>query len=115
MFVADLQQAQVPAEEAITSLVLDAPLTAQDKVSLARALGGELSDQQGQVPDLHRAFATAGFAPDARPAAARLERDLDDQLERAATRAFRDSFLTGAGLALLALLTVVAPRRRRAR
>ena len=115
VFVADLQQAQVPAEEAITSLVLDAPLTAQDKVSLARALGGELSDQQGQVPDLHRAFATAGFAPDARPAAARLERDLDDQLERAATRAFRDSFLTGAGLALLALLTVVAPRRRRAR
>ena len=33
------------------------------------------------------------------PAAAELERDLDAQLERAATRAFRDSFLIGAGLA----------------
>ena len=103
----------MPAQEAITSLVLDAPLTAQDKVSLAQALGDELSDQQGQVPDLHRAFAAADFPPDARAAAARLERDLDDQLERAATRAFRNSFLVGAGLALLALLTVIAPRRRR--
>ena len=115
VFVGDLQEAQVPAQEAITSLVLDAPLTAQDKVSLAEALGDELSDQQGEVPDLHRAFAAADFGPDARPAAARLERDLDDQLERAATHAFRDSFLVGAGLALLALLTVVAPYRRRAR
>ena len=60
----------MPAQEAITSLVLDAPLTAQDKVSLARALGDELSDQQGQVPDLHRAFAAADLEPDARPAAA---------------------------------------------
>ena len=51
--------------------------------------------------------------PEERPAAAELERDLDDQLERAATRAFRDSFLIGAGLALLALLTVVAPAGRR--
>ena len=65
------------------------------------------------MPDLHRAFAAADFGPDAGPAAARLERDLDDQLERAATRAFRDSFLVGAGLALLALLTVVVPHRRR--
>ena len=115
VFVADLQEAQVPAQEAITSLVLDAPLTAQDKVSLAEALGEELSDQQGEVPDLHRAFAAADFGPDAGPAAARLESDLDDQLVRAATRAFRDSFLVGAGLALLALLTVIAPHSRRAR
>ena len=113
VFVEDLQDAQVPAQEAITSLVLDAPLTAQDKVSLARALGDELSDQQGQVPDLHRAFVAADLEPDAGPAAAELEHDLDDQLERAVTRAFRDSFLVGAGLALLALITVVAPRRRR--
>ena len=48
-----------------------------------------------------------------RPAAAALERALDAQLERAATRAFRDSFLIGAGLALLALVTVLVPRRRR--
>ncbi len=111
VFVADLESAQVPAQEAITSLVLDSPLTAQDKVSLARQLGNELTNQRGQVPDLHRAFVAADFAPDARPAAATLERNLDDQLERAATRAFRNSFLVAAGLALLALLTVAAPRR----
>lgn len=115
VFTADLRDAQVPAQEAITSLVLDAPLQPQGKVAVARALGDELTAQQGRVPDLHDAFATLELDPAARPAAARLERDLDAQLERAATRAFRDSFLIGAGLALLALLVVVAPRPRAAR
>ena len=87
------------------------------KIAVAEALGRELSGQQGegQIPDLHRAFATLDLDPEERPAAAELERALDDQLERAATRAFRDSFLLGAGLALLALLTVIVPRRRTAR
>jgi hypothetical protein len=110
VFTADLQDAQVPAEEAIAALVLDAPLAPDDKIEVAEALGRELADQEGRVPDLHRAFATVDIEPGDRPAAARLERDLDAQLERAATRAFRDSFLIGGGLALLALLTVVAPR-----
>jgi MFS family permease len=113
VFTADLQGAQAPAQEAIASLVLDAPLQPQDKIAIAQALGRELADQQGRVPDLHRAFATLSLDPDERPAAAELERDLDAQLERAATRAFRDSFLIGAGLALVALLTVVVPRGRR--
>ena len=113
VFTADLQDAQVPAQEAITSLVLDAPLEPESKIAVAKALGDELVQQEGQIPDLHRAFASLDLAPEERPAAARLERDLDVQLERAATRAFRDSFLIGAGLALAALLTVIAPRRRR--
>jgi MFS family permease len=112
VFTADLQEAQTPAQEAIASLVLDAPLRPEDKVAVAQSLGHELLQQQGRVPDLSPAFATAGLAPEEVPAASQLERDLDAQLERAATRAFRDSFLIGAGLALLALLTVVAPRRR---
>lgn len=112
VFTADLMAAQTPAQEAIASLVLDAPLPPQDKVAVARALGEELTTQQGRVPDLHHAFTTLALGPDERAAADRLERDLDDQLERAATRAFRDSFLIGAGLALGALLVVVAPRRR---
>lgn len=114
VFTADLQDAQEPAQEAIASLVLDAPLTAEDKIAVARGLGEELSQQQGRIPDLHRAFEAAALAPSERPAAAELERDLDTQLEAAATRAFRDSFLIGAGLALLALLAVVWPGRRRA-
>ena len=113
IFVGDLQDAQVPAQEAITALVLDAPLTAQDKIDLAKALGSELANQEGRVPDLRRAFATTDFEPDARAAAAELERDLDDQLQRAVTHAFRDSFLAGAGLAALALLAAAVPTRRR--
>ncbi|MDX6277316.1 MAG: hypothetical protein QOJ72_1444 [Nocardioidaceae bacterium] len=113
VFTADLQDAQVPAQEAITSLVLDAPLKSGDKIAVAQALGASLTQQQGQIPDLHQAFANAHLDASERPAAATLEGDLDVQLERAATRAFRDSFLLGAGLALLALLTVLVPGRRR--
>lgn len=113
VFTADLRAAEVPAQEAITALVIDAPLAAEDRIALARALGDELDDQQGQVPDLHRAFTTLDLDAADRAVAVELERDLDAQLERAATRAFRDSFLIGAALALAALLAVVAPRRRR--
>ncbi|MDF1602593.1 MFS transporter [Nocardioides sp. YIM 152315] len=113
IFTADLEDAQTPAEEAITALVLDAPLPAQTKVDLARALGELLVDQQGQVPDLHAAFEATPVDPADQAALAELEADLDDQLERAATHAFRDSFVVGAGLALLALLVVVVPPLRR--
>ncbi|MET0766389.1 MAG: MFS transporter [Aeromicrobium sp.] len=113
VFTADLRDAEVPAQEAITALVLDAPLEPQDKIAVAEALGDELANQQGQIPDLSRAFATVDLDPAARPAADQLQIDLSAQLERAATRAFRDSFLIGAGLALVALLTLVPLRRRR--
>jgi MFS family permease len=112
VFTADLRDAQTPAQEAITSLVLDAPLQPQDKIAVAQALGDQLSAQQGRIPDLHPAFASLEVAPSGRPAVDRLERDLDEQLERAATRAFRDSFLIGAGLALLAMVVVLVPSRR---
>jgi MFS family permease len=114
VFTADLQDAQVPAQEAITSLVLDAPLQPDDKIAVAQALGRALTRQQGRVPDLHPAFASLDLAPGERPAAARLERGLDVQLEAAATRAFRDSFLVGAALALLAMVVVLVPRGRAA-
>ena len=113
VFTADLEAAQEPAQEAVTSLVLDAPLSPEAKIAVAKALGSALSDQQGQVPDLSPAFASLDVDRADRPAAAQLERDLDDQLERAANRAFRNSFLIGAGLALAALLTLVPLRRRR--
>jgi predicted MFS family arabinose efflux permease len=112
VFTADLRDAQVPAQEAITALVVDAPLPAEHKIALARSLSDRLTGERGRVPDLHPAFAALRLPPAERPAAADLERDLNDQLERAATRAFRDSFLIGAGLALLALLPLL-PRPRR--
>jgi MFS family permease len=114
VFTADLMDAQVPAQEAITSVVLDAPLPTQDKIALAQALGDELAGQEDQVPDLHDAFAAVDVAPEDQAALDQLESELNEQIERAATWAFRDSFLIGAGLALLALITVVVPHRRRA-
>ncbi len=112
VFTADLRDAEEPAQQAITSLVLDAPLPPQDKIAVAETLGEALAQQDGQVPDLAAAFAEVEVDTTDQPALDQLARDLDDQLERAATRAFRDSFLIGAALALAALLTLIPVRRR---
>jgi hypothetical protein len=112
VFTADLRDAQRPAQEAITALVVDAPLRAESKIALAQGLSDRLTAERGRVPDLHPAFASLQLAPGERRAGERLERDLNNQLERAATSAFKDSFLIGAGLALLALAPLLARRRR---
>ena len=57
VFTGDLRDAQVPAQEAITALVLDAPVRAQDKIALAQGLSDQLTQERGRVPDLHPAFA----------------------------------------------------------
>src|SRR4051794_27230464 len=106
IFTADLRNAEGPAKEAIASLVLDSPLPASTKIDLASGLQRQLVAERGRVPDLHPAF--TGVA-----GAAALERDLDDQLLRAATRAFRTAFLVAAGLALLALIPSLFLRSRR--
>lgn len=112
VFTADLREAQVPATEAITSLVLDTPLLPEDKIALARGLGEQLADEQGRVPDLRPAFEALRLTDAERVEAAKLEAALNSQLERAATRAFRDSFLIAAGLALAALIPLVPLPRR---
>lgn len=104
IFTADLRDAQRPAQEAIAALVIDAPLPATTKLDLADGLGRQLQAEGGRVPDLRPAFAALRLPPAQRARAAVLERALDDQLERAATRAFRDAFLLAGGLALLAVL-----------
>ncbi len=103
VFTADLQQAQVPAQESIAALVLDAQLPPQTKIDLAVGLADRLSKESGRVPDLHPAFAGLRLGVIDQIVADRLEGQLDDQLERAATQAFRNSFLLAAGLGLLAL------------
>ncbi len=108
VFTSDLAAAQAPAEEAVAALVLDAPLPASTKLALAEGLGEQLDAEEGRVPDLSPAFAGLELTGLQRIAAIRLERALDDQLERAATRAFRDAFLVAAALALLALLPALA-------
>ena len=104
IFTADLRHAETPAKEAIASLVLDAPLPATTKINLAEGLGRQLIAERGRVPDLRPAFDDLRLPVGQRATAARLEHGLNDQLRRAATRAFRTAFLVAAGIALLALV-----------
>jgi hypothetical protein len=112
IFTADLRHAQTPAEEAIAALVLDAPLPPSTKLDLAERLGHRLTSERGRVPDLRPAFENLRLPATQAAAAAALERGLEDQLTRAATRAFRTAFLVAAGLALLALAPALALRDR---
>ncbi len=112
IFTADLRHAETPAKEAIASLVLDAPLPASTKLDLADQLGRRLVAERGRVPDLRPAFESLRLPAAQAPAAEALEHGLEDQLKRAATRAFRTAFLVAAALALLALAPVLALKDR---
>ena len=113
IFTADLRHAETPAKEAIARLVLDAPLPASTKLDLAGGLGQRLTAERGRVPDLRPAFRTLRVPAAQTRTAAHLELALEDQLRRAATRAFRTAFLVAAGLALLALGPAMALKDRR--
>lgn len=112
IFTADLRDARVPAQEAIAAQVIDSDLPATSKLKLAEGLGEQLDAEEGQVPDLSSAFETAQLPASQSAQAAALEVRLDDQLERAATRAFRDAFLAAALLALLAIVPALFLRER---
>jgi hypothetical protein len=108
IFTADLSRAETPAKEAIASLVLDAPLPAATKLDLAERLGHRLVAERGRIPDLRPAFEDLRLPAKQATASHTLELALQDQLKRAATSAFRTSFLVAAGLALLALVPALA-------
>jgi predicted MFS family arabinose efflux permease len=114
IFTADLRHAETPAKEAIARLVLDAPLPAATKLDLAEQLGRRLVSERGRVPDLQPAFMAVRVPVTQKPALENLEHGLEDQLTRAATRAFRTAFLVAAALGLLALLPALALRDRSA-
>jgi MFS family permease len=108
IFTADLRHAETPAKEAIASLVLDAPLPVSTKLDLAERLGHRLVAERGRIPDLRPAFEDLPLPTTQAANAQALERALEDQLKRAATSAFRTSFLVAAALALLALVPALA-------
>jgi hypothetical protein len=93
--------------------VLDAPLPASTKLDLADRLGSRLVAERGRVPDLRPAFRGLRLPASEAAAAQTLELGLEDQLKRAATRAFRTAFVVAAGLALLALAPALAVGERR--
>lgn len=101
IFTADLDATRLPAERAGVARLLDAPLSLGTKIDLARTLGPVIERADG-LPDLSRGFDAVDVPASERAALARLQTDLDDQIDRAGTDAFGRSFLAAALLALLA-------------
>ena len=112
IFTADLVTQREAAEQAGTAALVDADLPVRFKISLAGRLGDQLSAERGKVPVIGPAFDQLPGDPTERAEALRLEDALQDELDRAATHAFSDSFLVAAGFALAALLPIGLGRRR---
>jgi predicted MFS family arabinose efflux permease len=103
LFTADLKAVEAPGQRAGLARVLDAPLGLTTKLDLARAIEREIRGAgRNELPDLDRAFAGVDVPAAERPALTRLRAQLDEELDRAATKAFRRSFEAAALIALLA-------------
>ena len=111
VFTADLAEQQRDAIDAGTAVVLDARLDPTLKIELAGRISENLDREDGRVPVIDPAFEPPPEDPDDAAAAEELKTALQDQLDRAATKAFSASFLIAALLALLALLPIRFGRR----
>jgi MFS family permease len=108
IFTNDLADQQRAAEAAGTRIILSSKLSLSAKLTLGGALVDQISS--GPVtrpPDVGPAFRKAGNSPELR----RLEGAINDQIQRAVTRAFSTSFLV-AGLLAIAALIPLALRMR---
>jgi predicted MFS family arabinose efflux permease len=110
VFVGDLDKQRERATQKGAELVLDARVDALTKVDLAQRIAGDIQRQPGRLPDIHRSFAAVDASERERPQLQKLERQLDDQLDRAATSSFERSFLFAAALAGLALVPIALTR-----
>ena len=113
VFSADLDEQEVVAERAGAAAVLDADLPIGLKTQTGLAILRELDRTTGQLPDLDPAFEAQRPSAEDRPAFERLRSDLEEEIQRAGTTAFRDSFRLAALLALGAALPELALWRRR--
>ena len=120
LFSAELPDQQAAAERSGTALILEADLSPATKIALGDAIADQIDAAGGRIPDLAPAFREVMPPPEARPAYAELQDQLNGELDKAATHAFSEVFLIAAGLALLALVPIVvsgagqAGARRRA-
>ena len=106
IFSAELDDQHDAALRAGTALVLDAALSPQVKVAVGEAVSARVERAGGRLPRLSGALQTVAAPPQARPELRRLERALEEEVDKAATHAFSTSFLMAAALALLALAAI---------
>ena len=116
VFTAKLTSESDAAQNAGTSLILDAKLSPKTKIALGKALADQIQRSDGRLTDVSPAFRSVTPPAEGRAEYARLERALADQVDRAATHAFSTVFLLAGALALLAVVPIAlgggAPRRR---
>lgn len=107
---AQLTDQQRSGAQATTSLLLDAPVATETKIELAGALAVQYDAADGRRPDLDAAFDEVTPSPEDGERFTQLRADVNDQVERAATTAFRWPFLGAALLAALALIPIARLR-----
>jgi MFS family permease len=111
VFVADLDRQRDRATQKGAELVLDAHIGALTKIDLASRIASDIRRRPGRLPDIHDSFAAVDASSGEQPQLHTLERQLNEQLDRAATSSFERSFLFAAGLAALALIPIALTRR----
>jgi MFS family permease len=111
VFTSDLVEQRSAAEQAGTAALLDARLPPLLKIEIATRLADRLREERGRVPVIDPAFEPPPGKAEDRPAVKHLQDQLQDQLDRAATHAFSNSFLIAAAFALAALLPIAVVRR----
>ena len=111
LLTGDLLAAEDVARLNGTAVVIDGRIPATTKVPLALDIRDTIdAAPRGEIPDLAAVFDEHGAGDDLEVRA--VQDDLMAAVEAAVTRAFRSSFLFCALLALLALVPVLAFRRR---
>jgi hypothetical protein len=103
---AQLDSQRDRAQESSTALLLDAPLPPDTKVSLAEAIAGQIEAADGKLPQVGPAFDSVTPPEGTESDYDKLESDIQDQIERAATNAFSLPFLGAAAFALLAPIPI---------
>lgn len=111
VLVGDLGRQRTAAEQAGTARLLDSPIAQGTKIELARGVSERLEGTRGRIPDFGPAFRSVDASPQERPALARLERSLQEVVDRAVTSSFSTVFLFAAALALVALAPLGLVRR----
>jgi predicted MFS family arabinose efflux permease len=112
VFTSDLDTERANAEQAGTAALLDSRLDPSSKIVLAERLADRLREEGERVPVLSPAFEPLPEDPEQRARTIELRTTLEDELDRAATHAFSDSFLIAAAFALAALIPIVLARGR---
>ena len=107
----DLVEAAEVAEVNATAIIIDGAISATKKVPLALGIRDTIDRvPEGEIPDFSAVFEEHGATSDA--SVRLVQHQMVASIEQAVTRGFRSSFLFCAMLAALAVIPLVAFRRR---